>query len=283
MRANEFLSEKSKDYSERYAALSEIEKIRFDPKIKYWRQYTPEMLQRVIQLSKITGRAMRMSNNNTVGGFIDRMKEEILIAQKKSGKLPEFTSRANTARDMAKQIAVYTNGEYDYNKGITWTTGYGQRYRDPSDYVIYSDKNSYVDAWQWVESRGKKVHYYDNFKHLNTAIQIGKYIIEPATTVRGAFSDNPITTYRISVRGSSAVNQGVRRQADITDQQASALKDIASTKNANAMEMIKALMNVFKGEEDVKQIIDNSKKITPQDKAKLDKIIAGAKNFKEPQ
>jgi hypothetical protein len=49
------------------------------------------------------------------------------------------------------------------------------------------------------------------------------------------------------------------------------------------MQMIQAMVNVLQGEDNIKQIIDNSKKITPQDKAKLDAIIAGAKNFEEPQ
>jgi hypothetical protein len=79
------------------------------------------------------------------------------------------------------------------------------------------------------------------------------------------------------------LNQGTRSRVDISDQQAAALKDIADTKNANAMQMIQAMVNVLQGEDNIKQIIDNSKKITPQDKAKLDAIIAGAKNFKEPQ
>jgi len=48
------------------------------------------------------------------------------------------------------------------------------------------------------------------------------------------------------------------------------------------MEKIKMIMALFKGEEDMKQVIANSKKIAPQDKAKLDAIVAGAANFQEP-
>jgi hypothetical protein len=273
-------NKKSADYSERFDALREIEKIRYNPKIKSWSDYTPEMFKRVVELSKITGRGMKMSGgryySETVGSFIDTLKREMLAAQKKSGRLPEFTGRASTAQEMANQIAAYTNGSYEYNKGRTWTTGAGQRYRDPNDFVVYPDESSYDDAWQWIESRGKKVHYYDNSRSLRTALQLGRYIVEPATTVLGVFSDSPVTTHRISVRSASAVNQGVRTRADITDQQAAALKDIAATRNATAMAGLQAMMAILKGEEDLKRVIDSSKKIDPRDKAKLDSIIAAA-------
>jgi hypothetical protein len=287
MRSQEFIQEKSQDYGERYRALAEIEKIRNDPAIKNWDQFTPEHYRRVVELSKITGRAMRMSStstvsSSTVGWFIDRMKEAILDKQRKTGKLPDFTGRANTARDMAKQLAVYTNGRYEARLARTWTTGYGQRSKDPSDFVVYTDEQSLNDALAWAESKGKKVHYREG-SSVRTAIQIGRYVIQPATSIRGVFSDNPETTYAVSVRSASALNQGTRSRVDISDQQAAALKDIADTKNANAMQMIQAMVNVLQGEQDIKQIIDRSQKITPQDKAKLDAIIAGAKNFKEPQ
>jgi hypothetical protein len=197
-------------------------------------------------------------------------------AQIQSGTMPEFQGRANTAADMARQIAQQTRGRYDYNFPRTWTTGYGQRYRDPQDYIVYPDEQSYEDAWQWIQGKGQKVHYYDNFKHLNTAIKIGRYIVEPASFTRGAFSDTPETTHRMSVRLAASINQGVRTKADITDQQAAALKDIAATKNANAMTGIQAIMSILQGEADIKRVIDNSRKIDPRDKAKLDAIIAAA-------
>lgn len=282
MRSQEFLQEKSPDYRQRDAARQEIEKIRFSPDIKRWDQYTPEMLKRVIELSKITGRAMRMYNNESVGSFIDSIKTVQLDTQKKSGQLPEFSGRASTAREMARQIAAYTNGEYESRFARVWTNGYGQRSKDASDFVTYSDKQSFDDALTWAESNGKKV-YYNEGSSLHSAIQLGRYVIQNSTRIMGAFSDTPQTTYSISVRSAASLNQGVRRQADITDQQAATLKDIADTKNSNAMEMIRAMINVLQGESDLKTIIANSKKITPQDKAKLDRIIAGAADFKEPQ
>jgi len=78
------------------------------------------------------------------------------------------------------------------------------------------------------------------------------------------------------VRLAASINQGVRTKADITDQQAAALKDIAATKNANAMTGIQAIMSILQGEADIKRVIDNSRKIDPRDKAKLDAIIAAA-------
>lgn len=285
MRSQEFIQEKSPDYRQRDAAMQEIEKIRYSPDIKSWDQYTPEMLKRVIELSKITGRAMKMSRGyrETVGQFIDSIKVEQLNTQKKSGQLPEFSGRASTAREMARQIAAYTNGEYDVGIGRSWTTGRGQRYKDPSDFVVYRDQNSYDDAMQWIEGRSKKVHYRDHSGDITTAMQLGKYIVQPATTILGPFTDNPKTTHRVSVRSAGVVNQGGRSRVDITDQQAAALRDIAQTKNANSMQLIQSMMAVMQGQDDVKQIIAQSQKITPQDKAKLDRIIAGAADFKEPQ
>ena len=277
---DEVLQEKSQDANERWKAMAEIEKIRFSPKIKNWDEYTPEMYKRVVDLTKITGRAMRMRNNSTVGEFIDRMKEEMLDQQMKSGSLPDFTGRASTAKDMAKQVAVHTNGDYESRYARTWTNGLGQRSRDASDFVVYSDQQSFDDAMAWAESKGKKVHFKVG-SSLRSAIQVGRYVIQPATTVRGAFGDDPQTSYAVSVRSAAALDQGVRKKADITDQQATALKDIADTKNANAMEMIKAVMDMVQGEQEIKKIIDQSKKINPADKAKLDKIIAGSANFRD--
>lgn len=286
MRARDFVSERSQDYYERERAVDEFEDTLGKLDLAEYQGLTPDILKRMKQLVQIMGRARTIyaGPNNTrfgsAGSVLDGLVNRYRQAQIRSGQMPEFQGRANTARDMARQIAQQTRGAYDWNRPRTWTTGAGQRYRDPQDYIVYPDEASYEDAWQWVQERGQKVYYRDNFSDLNTAVKIGRYVIEPASFTRGAFSKTPETTHRMSVRSAAAINQSVRSQADITDQQAAALKDIAATKNATAMAGIKAMMAVLQGEEDVKGIIDRSKKIDPRDKAKLDAIIAGAQNKK---
>jgi hypothetical protein len=289
MRARDFVNERSKDYFERERAVDEFEATLGKLAQAQYRGLTPDILVRMKQLVQIMGRGRtiyagpRNDKFGSAGSVLDMLNNRYREAEIRAGRMPEFQGRANTARDMARQIAQQTRGQYDYNLPRTWTTGAGQRYRDPQDYVVYPDRQSYEDAWQWVESRGQKVYYRDNFNDLNTAIKIGRYVVEPASVTRGVFSKTPETTHRMSVRSAAAINQSVRSQADITDQQAAALKDIAATKNANAMAGIQAMLAVLKGEEDIKGIIDRSRKIDPRDKAKLDAIIAGAKDFQEPK
>jgi ParB-like chromosome segregation protein Spo0J len=284
------ISEVSQDRAEINRAAEQIAKILDGSKGTQWGDYTLEQLKQIQQLAKITGRrysiwqSKKLGREMRVGSIIDLMSEFVQKKQRDSGQMPEFTGRAATAKDMAKQIALQTNGQAEWRHGTTWTTGYGRRYKDPQDYVAYgSDKAAYDDAWKWVEGKGKKVHYKDNFGDLKTAVQIGNYIIQPSTKTRGPFSDNPTTEYSVSVRSAKAIGQPTRTKQDITDQQAAAIRDIANTRGENAMQMIKALINVLDGEKDVQRVIDQSKKIDPKDKAKLDQIIAGAGGFREMQ
>jgi hypothetical protein len=282
------VTEVSKDYAERERAGSQIAKILDNNKGTQWDDYTPEQLKQIQQLAKITGRrhgiwqSKKLGREMQVGRIVDLMSKYVQQKQRDSGQMPEFTGRAATAKDMANQIALQTNGDATWRPGTTWTSGRtGTRHRDPQDHVLYKDKQSYNDAWQWIESKGKKVHYKNNFDDLRTAIQIGSYIVEPSSRTRSPFGAKPETEYSVSVRSVKAIGQPTRTKQDITDQQAAAIRDIANTRGENAMKMIQALIDVLDGEQDVKRVIDQSKKIDPRDKAKLDKIIAGAGNFKE--
>ena len=273
---------RSKDFAERHYAAKEIEKIIENLLSSESLNVTPEIFKKIKELVAITGRSQDIRYFGSAGELIDKLTDVYRQSQIRSGQMPQFTGRAAAARDMARQIANQTRGTYRYFKPQTWTTRFGQRYRDPADYVVYPDQQSYDDALEWIENKGKKVRYRDNSGGLTDATQIGSYIIEPSTFTQDAFSDTPQTTHRISVRLAKTINQGGRQQVDITDQQAAALQDIASTKSQNAIQSIQLILKVLQGEQDIKQIIDNSKKITPQDKAKLDAIITGAKNFQEP-
>lgn len=278
------VAEGSKDPREIWAADTQMLNILLNPDRKQLTDYTPEEISQLQKLAKVLGRARKISSGKfrgqSIGYVLDKLIAQSRLQQRDRGQLPNFSGRATTTADMGQQIALHTNGNYYRSQGTTWTSGKtGQRNRDPNDYIKYNDKNSYNDAWAWVQSKGKKVNYRDNFNHLNTAVQIGIFIVEPNITTSNAFGDNPRTGYGLSVRSAKSLSQPSRRREDITDQQAADLKDIAQTKNNNAMDKMKMLLAMFKGEQDIKQIIDRSKKITLGDKAKLDRIIAGAKNF----
>jgi hypothetical protein len=278
------VAEGSKDLRAIWAADTEMLDILLNPDRKQLTDYTPEEISQLQKLAKVLGRARKISSGKfrgtSIGQVLDRLIAQSRLQQRDSGQLPNFSGRATTTADMGQQIALQTNGNYYRSQGTTWTSGRtGQRNRDANDYIKYNDKNSYNDAWTWVQSKGKQVNYRDNFNHLNTAVQIGSFIVEPNITTSNAFGDNSNTQYNLSVRTTKSLSQPSRRREDITDQQAAALQDIAQTKNNNAMDKMKMLLAMFKGEQDIKQIIDRSKKIHPSDKAKLDQIIAGAKNF----
>lgn len=288
MKIKDIITEASKDWNERGAAEREIQKMLYtaDGKGRGWDSFTADEVKKAVKLSKITGRRTTMyipgyQRGLTVGSAVDQMVKGYREAQASSGQMPEFTGRASTTRDMTDQIAMQTSGRYLHRGGRTWTTGYGDRYKDPTDHIQYPTREAYDDAWAWLESKGKKVYYRDSFKTLQTAIQIGRYIAEPASVTRGAFRGDPQTDHLISVRTAKVINQAVRTQVDMTDQQAAALKDIADTENANAMAQIQAMLAILQGQDDVKKVIASSQKLDPRDKAKLDAIISGAQNFKD--
>lgn len=284
--AEDKLDEVSSNWEERIKAQERIADL--IQSTENWEDHHIDDINEMKKLVKIVGRAtvIRDSDNyrklGTAGKLLDLMTHYYNQKQLRSGTLPQFTSAVASSQYFARQIAMHTNGTYDHRYARVWTTSHGQRYKDPSDYVEYNSKDDLNSAWQWIESKGKKVYYYDHFKHLNTAVKIGKFIVEPASYTTRAFSDSPETVHAVSVRSAAVINKSVRRQVDISDQQANALKDIAATKNKNALEGIKLIMSILQGEQDVKSVIDNSKKLDSNVKAKLDAIIAGAANFKEP-
>lgn len=246
---------------------------------------TSDEAKRAVEIGKILGRGSSIYNDwgrMTIGQMIDGIVIKAHKSAFRGGKLPQFTGQSLSTENLAQQIAIHTNGRYYYKRGITWTDNYGRRRKDPNDYVEYRDEDSYNDAIAWIESKGKKVHYRDRSNTLHTATQIGKFIVEPSIRVEGVFSDSPTTTYAISIRSVKAIGSGGRTKADITDQQAAALTDLARTKTDNAIKGIRSILSILQGEQDVKSVIDNSKKLDTKDKAKLDAIIAGAANFKEP-
>lgn len=282
MKYNEIVREAPKNPQDKSQAYSELVNIMKTPDIETWQDFTPEQFQRVKELIKITGRTVKVPNYGSTGAILDRMTRAQREKQIAQGQMPDFTGVAATTSDMAQQISQQTNGKYEKKQGRVWTTSTGARYRDPQDFINYPDQESFDDAMEWVSARGVKIRYRDSSGTIHSALKIGNYVVEPATVVYGAFTDSPVTKYSLSVRKSATLSKGSRQKLDITDQQAAALKDIADTRTDNAIQGIKDIMAVLQGEQDVKRIIDRSRKIDPRDKAKLDAIIAGASNFQEP-
>lgn len=246
------------------------------------RDIADDEMNRVVTIVKTIGRKYSPNRRSyTAGQLLDFIKQDYRKQQFKSGQKPKLDLSGNT-QDIATQIALYTNGYYRYHRPIKWTSEKtGKQYSDPSTFIEYDDEQSYDDGWEYIKSLGKEINYRDSMNHLRNAIQVGKFIFEPASVIRGAFSNAPSSVHRISVMTTKALQNPLRQVQDITPQQASTLHDIANTKFQNSMEQLRAIMDIFQGQQNIKQIIDNSKKVTPQDKAKLDAIIAGAKNFKD--
>ena len=275
------------------AALKEFDELYVAGFEKGW---SDEDLARLNQLIKITGRTQESWVRNAKHGeMLDYATRKARADNAKSGKLAAFTGKATTTSDLGHQIALHTNGEYRYRRGLTWTRGSGGRYKDPSDFVVYANQDAFDDALAWVGSKGKKVHFKDHPRdeHVRTGYKIGKFLITDGTSIQGVFSDNPVHTYALSIRTAASLDSGGRVVQDITDQQAAAISDIAATKSENTMGLIAAMLDMLKGRDELqgiadrskkdvlKNIIDSSKKINMQDKAKLDAIISGASGFKD--
>jgi len=126
-------------------------------------------------------------------------------------------------------------------------------------------------AWADLQQRGKRVYIKDSRDQPPiTYVQIGKNLITPSTRTLGVFGSNPETTYALSVQTTSILRNSLRSKQDISDQQAAQLQDIAATRTANTMAKINAILKMFRSEQEAKQAIDQSRKLDPQIKAKLE-------------
>lgn len=288
MRANEFLMEAA-NWGEKDAARKQLEQLfnRVCYKQNNAKPLAPEELEPTLkqaaQLLKITGRAYKGWGNGWSAGYLyDHIIVEIRKILAKSGN--NIFPNAKTTIGFAKELAAYYGGSYTWRNPTVWFRSTGGKYADPSTHVEFDSKEKLNDVLIDLEKHGKRVYVKEHPDSApRTYIKIGGLLITNSSSTRGPFSDNPQTKHTLSVQTTKILNNYLRTKQDITDQQAASLQDIANTKNANATEMIKAIMGVLQGEQEVKQVIAQSQKINPKDKAKLDAIIAGAKDFKEPQ
>jgi hypothetical protein len=213
------VAEAGKDVKDIWAADTQMLNILLNPDRKQLTDYTPEEISQLQKLAKILGRARKIVGGKftgmSVGQVLDRLVAQSRLQQRDSGQLPDFSGRATTTADMGQQIALHTNGNYYRSKGTTWTSGRtGQRTRDANDYIKYNDKKSLDDAWAWVQSKGKQVNYRDNFNQLQTAVQIGSFIVEPNTVTRDVSGGNPDTEHGLSVRSVKSLSQWSRKREE---------------------------------------------------------------------
>lgn len=266
------VNEVSQDWNEQWRAGQQLADL-FNKKMKKG-NFTAQDLELAKSLVKITGRAHNIGRSGyrkyTAGNILDDIVNIVRDRDIAAGKTPEI-GRAPTTREMAKQIAAITKGRTAWRNPTTWSTNFGDRYRDAADHVEYDDEAAYHAAWKLLSSKGKQVHYKEG-GGLHTAIQIGSFLIEPSSRTMGYFSDNPETTHSISVRTVKSLG-GRRQKQDISDEQAAKLQQIARDKNNAMLDLVKAIFKAI-GEKDAAKIITNSEKLSPAEKTKLGKIVA---------
>ncbi|MFZ9611307.1 MAG: hypothetical protein ACO294_11455 [Methylococcales bacterium] len=237
-------------------------------------------LQQARQLAKALGKFKPYGNRSSA-----TLYNQIVIGLRaqlaKSGK-PTFPD-ATSPRWFAAQMASYYNGYHRQVGARRWTRSTGGSYSDPSNYVVFDSEAKRDQAWADLQQRGKRVYIKDSSTPApQTYVQMGKVLITPSTRTSNVFGSNPETAYALAVQSTSILRNSFRSKQDITDQQAAALQDIAATRTANTMDKINAILKMFRSEQEAKQAIAQSSKIDPRDRARLNAIIAGAANFKEP-
>lgn len=289
MKSKEFITEVSNDWDQRREAWRQLNILYsavLDDETKFDSAQLPAAIQQAKKLVSTCGRAFKPYQNFSAGYMFDRMVQQANKISHQAGTLALPTAAANISA-FANQVATYFSSlgaTYRHKTGTVWMCSNGTKHRDPENYVAFKNEEDRELAWDELSKKGKRLYIAGAVTRNSPTeyLQFGKVLISRDSVTYGAFSSNPESHYGLAFQSAAIVKNDYYHVHDITDQQAAALQDIAATKNANAMAGIKAIMAVLKGEQDVKKVLDNSAKITPQDKAKLDAIIAGAANFKEP-
>ena len=133
-----------------------------------------------------------------------------------------------------------------------------------------------------MKEKGKRVYLRTKYSDkIREYVKIGKFLVSS-----NQLHSRHGSEYYIEIMTSSGQKRGIyRQQADITDQQAQFLMDIARTQSDQAWKMIQAYadsLSLSSDKQELQKTIDSSEKLDPNTKLKLDKIIQGAKDFKEP-
>lgn len=291
MKINEFITEAT--YGEKNVALQQLydlfrRAVANDP--------TPITAEEVTtvkatatKLAKFVGRGfsgyVKQGKNPDVGYMYARINEELNKLLHKAGKL-NLPTTGSSIGAFASQIATFFSSlgaRVEARHAMTWRRSDGAITRDPGVFVRFNNEEDLDMAYDTLAEKGKRIYVKDHPENPpHPYIQIGKILIAKHIITYGAFGNNPSSRYSLAFQTTGILKNAYRQQADITDQQAAQLRDIAATRDASAMAKIKLMMAAMNGKDEMTQLINNSKKVTPQDKAKLDAIIAGAANFKEP-
>lgn len=230
--------------------------------------------------------------SSKVGRMIDELENRAYNQQLKSGVSPIFPAGNEASmKQFANNLARYFKGfnaRPDYLRGCTHVTSFGQRYRQSQYGVKFNTQEDLNDAWEIIKEKGKRIYlrtvlYSAELGNLSEFVKIGKYLVRPYFYQQG-FRDPERYLEIITVSG---MQKGkFYKQIDISDQQAQQLIDIANTRFDNVFKQLELLIKVLNAQDQskdvIKQAIDSSNKIDLATKAKLNKIIAGAKDFKEP-
>jgi len=295
MKINELITEAA-TYAERHKALDQLSALyaQFHPASGQSKGFKlpsgnpVAYAKQAKQLVTIAGRATKSWETRWSAGYTyDQIIGKLERMHLNSGQaLPFPTGAGQVASAFKGSLARYFQALHATPRSFyarRWTMGGGGSQKDPEHGIEFPTQAERDEAWEHVESHGKKIYLRDPYDRTTPKeyIKLGKFLLKLGSITRGVFSDNPSSEYFIYIQTMGMTKNPLTAVVDITDQQAASLRDIAGTKSANAMAGIQAMINMFKGEEELKKVIATSKKITPGDKAKLDQIIAGAATFQE--
>lgn len=291
MKSSEFITEVSQDWSEKQAArkvIADIYEKMTDPKKKINPAHVPAFVAQAKAAIKISGRAFGSYNYGGNSGYMfDWIMQKANEIAHASGQFQLPTTGASIS-SFAKQVALFFKSygaRYTTKFGRVWMCSNGTKHKDAENFIVFDKEEDRDAAWEELGKKGKRIYISDALspKSPQEYLQFGKILVSCSSSAAGYFGNKPEWEYKLAFQSSAIAKNDYYCVNDITDQQAATLRDIAATRNDNALAGIKAIMAVLKGEEEVKKVIANSQKINPNDKAKLDAIIAGAANFKEPQ
>ncbi len=253
----------------------------------------PEVITTMKAAVKVLGRAYKIYTGKgytlqgTAGNILDRFEQRFKEQQTKltGAKMPFPTGKEASAVAFKSALSSYFHGYKQIARslyGRVWTTGSGYRHKDPSEAIEFFIEDEFDDAWEEIQKHGKIVYVTKPLSSNPTKmVQLGKYLIYPGTTVRGAFSAKPESDYYIYIQTTAILKNALIKKMEISDQEAAHLNDLAATKNDAAIRGIKAIIDAFKSKEDAEKAIASSKQLTAKTKNILQGIVDGAKDFKE--
>lgn len=188
---------------EQFAASSHIgELVHQSPNIL--KSPSKEDVQKIAKLVRVAGRRRGIfggphySSMGTAGQVLDSITHAYQKTLANGGDLPPLSPSAPTSTAMAKKLALYTGGSYEWRHPTTWATSHGGRHRDPSDHVGYPSRGNLENAWGMLRDMAEEVTYLDHLDSERKALKFGKYLLERATVT--SLSGTGRVDFLLSVR-----------------------------------------------------------------------------------